>query len=245
MRLTVPVLALAALIASAPAARAQESDAEIKQRILDMVRKRMEVEKKNILERMSAVIDEELSGGAPKRAPAAGGAKDQRVRDLERKLQQLDDQRDDLQRDIRGIKRETEDAKIAESAKGMADPLVEALEAQDREAAEEAFAELSKSFNAYNKNHSAKEYDKSIAGFKKLYYGLRKSTVERQTIGLWVPAAYNVGCGYALQGKTAEAIDWLEIAIKAGYEDYEHIRNDSDWDSVKKERRFLRLLADR
>src|SRR5688500_2630788 len=99
MRLIAAVLAAAAAIACAPAARAQETDEQIKRRILDRVRERLAEEKKLILERMSKVIDEELSGG-PKKDPGpaapAAGPKDKRIRDLERKLQALDDDRDDL-----------------------------------------------------------------------------------------------------------------------------------------------------
>ncbi len=243
MRWTAALVALAAVIASASAARAQETDEQIKKRILDKVRERLSEEKKSILERMSKVIDEELSD-APKKdpgpAPDAPKGKDRRIRDLERKLQALDDQRDDLMRDIRAIKRETEDAKLIEEAKKS--PPETAQEAQDDfQIYFEAHNEATKLL-ATDKEKAAKGFEKSIAGFKKLYYALKDQPGAR---GISMPSAYNVACGYALTGKSTEAIDWLEISIKAGYNDWDHIREDSDFESIRKERRYLRILADR
>ena len=241
MRLTAALLSIAALAAFAPVARAQESDEQIKKRILERVRERLTEEKKLILERMSKVIDEELSGGA-KRAPDVGGGKstDKRVRDLEKKLQALDDQRDDVMRDIRGIRRETEDAKIIEDAK-----------TSGPKSGQEAGEEFQEYFQVHNeatkeletdKAKAGKMFEKSIAGFKRLYYALKDNADAKS---LYVPSVYNVACGYALAGKSTEAIDWLEIAIKEGFTDYDHIAKDTDFVSIRKERRYLRLLADR
>jgi tetratricopeptide (TPR) repeat protein len=237
------VFAFAALVAAAPAVRAQETDEQMKKRILDKVRERLQEEKKSILERMSKVIDEELSGG-PKRdgpaAPAPPAAQDKRIRDLQRKLQALDDQRDDIMRDIRGFRRETEDAKIIQDAKRSPPETMQEAQAEFKEAFDlhnEATSDLSS-----DKGKALKGFEKSIAGFKRLYYALKDVP---EANGLTLPSAYNVACGYALSGKSDEAIDWLEMAIKAGYDDWDHIRQDSDFASIRKERRLLRLLADR
>src|SRR5688572_18360916 len=243
MRLTAALFVLAAAIAAAPAVRAQETDEQMKQRILDRVRARLQQEKKTILERMSKVIDEELSGGprnggAP--APAHPPGHDQRIRDLQRKPQALDDQRDDLMRDMRGIRRETDDAKLIADAKRSPPETMEEAQAAFKEAFEqhnESTSDLSG-----NREKAVKGFEKSIAGFKKLFYALKDIP---EASGLAIPSAYNVACGYALSGNAQEAIDWLEISIKAGYNDYEHIRADSDFESIRKERRLLRLLADR
>lgn len=232
-----------AAIAAAPAARAQESDEDLKRRILDKVRDRLAEERKAILERLSKVIDEELAGAAKKPpAPGAPDAKgaDPRIKDLERKLEGIEDQRDDLLRDIRAIRRETEDAKIIQEAKKS--PPESAQEAQ------EEFREYFEMHNdatkdlETNKEKAARGFEKSIAGFKRLHYCYKD---EEQMQGLMIPSTYNVACGYALIGKKAEAIDWLEMAIRAGYKNWKHIGEDSDLDSLRKERRFIRLLGNR
>ena len=239
-------LAITAAVALAPAARAQETDEQMKRRILDKVRERLAEEKKLILERMAKVIDEEL-GTAPKKAPAPAPAAprsgDKRVRDLERKLQALDDQRDDLMRDIRAIKRESDEAKLIEDAKANAP-----------ETAQDASDEFDQHFKTHNeatkllgtdKEKAAKLFEKSILGFKKIYYAFKDNpdTVGHQNFG--ISSAYNVACGYALMGKNTEAIDWIEISVAAGYKRFDHMKQDSDFEGLRKERRYLRLLADR
>jgi tetratricopeptide (TPR) repeat protein len=235
MLLTVPFLAIAALVA----VPAQESDEEIKRRILEKVRSQMEEKKKEILDRMAAVIDEELSG-APRKAPAAGGARDPRVREIERKLQQLDDQRDDLQRDLRAIRRESVDAKIIKDAKSNPPESDEQLQDEFQE----AFQLHGDSTKELERDHekAVKGFERSIAGFKRLVYALKDNPGAADYVAT---CAYNVACGYALSGVKDEAIDWLEISIKFGFKKWDHIRTDSDLVSIRKERRYLRLMADR
>ena len=238
------VLALAAALAVAPVARAQESDDALKRRIMEKVAERLREEKKLILERMAKVIDEELAGGPKKDpAPAPPKAGDKRLRDLERQLQALNDKRDDLMRDIRAVRRESEDAKIIEEAKRSAPETGQ--EAKDEwdgyyEAHNNATNDLAK-----DKEKAAKGFEKSIAGFKRLYYCFKDQPDSNGHQMFGIPGAYNVACGYALLGKNTEAIDWIEISIAAGYKDWDHMRKDSDLDGLRKERRFLRLLADR
>jgi tetratricopeptide (TPR) repeat protein len=219
------IAALAALLAFAP----QDSDADVKRRIMDKVRERLAEEKKRIMEKMAGVIDEELSG-KPRAKDSAPGKKDPRLVPLERELQKLEDKRDDLMRDIRAIKRETEDAKIIQQARSNPPTSNE----EYKQDFDEAFAQ-----------HQEKRYDQSIEGFKRLTYAFKDHEdrdVVRQAAAI---PAYNVACAYALKGNKEQAIDWLEMSIKMGYNDFDHIRTDSDFDSIRKERRYLRLLADR
>ncbi|MBI3855865.1 MAG: hypothetical protein HY293_09275 [Planctomycetes bacterium] len=58
-------------------------------------------------------------------------------------------------------------------------------------------------------------------------------------------SAYNVACGYALSGAKEEAIDWLEYSVKAGYNDFDHLRKDTDLDGLRNEKRYKKLLTDR
>jgi hypothetical protein len=235
------------LAAMAAPAFAQDADAEkIKQSILEKVRARIQEEHKKILEKLSAVIDAELAraGGAKPEAGAAGAAggdSAKKMKDLQRKLTQLEDQREDLLRDIRNIKREDEDAGLRRDADKIP------LEAQT----------LSDIFQKHLDAHSAAvpmlktdrekavaEFRKTIDGFKQIWYRLRGNT-NPAAMGLSLPAAYNVACGYSLIGEKEQALDWIEIAIAAGYQDFEHMRADSDFDNLRKERRYQRILLDR
>jgi len=248
MRLIVPAFfALFAVVAAPLSARAQESDEALKARILEKVKKQLADEHKVILERVAKAIDEELAGGAkpePKPNPdPAPRTPEKRIKDLERKIKALDDQREDLQRDIRGIKREIEDAEIIEDAT-KAGPQT-GREAQDEFKSYFDTHDAATKLLKTERDQAVKKFEKSIAGFKRLFYALRPAGNAELMRGLGVPSAYNVACGYALIGQNEKAIDWLEISVKAGYDDFDHMRQDSDLDGLRKERRYLRLLADR
>lgn len=53
---------------------------------------------------------------------------------------------------------------------------------------------------------------------------------------------YNLACSYALLDRTDEALSTLEQAIALGYRDVRWIREDRDLNSLKKDKRFDRLL---
>ncbi len=53
---------------------------------------------------------------------------------------------------------------------------------------------------------------------------------------------YNLSCTYALLNKNAPALDYLEKAIQAGYNNYPHIQQDSDLNGLRKEKRFIAMI---
>ena len=54
-------------------------------------------------------------------------------------------------------------------------------------------------------------------------------------------AMYNLACAYALKGDRASALEWLEKAINAGYDDTHNLQNDSDIVSLRGEPRFRQI----
>ena len=56
-------------------------------------------------------------------------------------------------------------------------------------------------------------------------------------------ALYNAACSYALAGDAARAAATLQDAIKAGWDDFDHIAEDSDFDPVRQDPRFAAVLA--
>jgi Flp pilus assembly protein TadD len=54
-------------------------------------------------------------------------------------------------------------------------------------------------------------------------------------------ARYNLACAYALKGDRELALDWLEKAINAGFDDTEKVRSDSDTASLRGEARFKKI----
>lgn len=83
-----------------------------------------------------------------------------------------------------------------------------------------------------------KRYDEAIAGFQKIF-------AQFPTTDLGHSAAYNVACACALKGDKTNAIAWLKKAIDAGYKDFDHMRNDEDLSSLRRDRRYQQLLKNR
>ena len=54
---------------------------------------------------------------------------------------------------------------------------------------------------------------------------------------------YNVACGYALLGQKEKALDWLEGAAAAGFDDKRLAESDTDLSSLRGEARFKAFLG--
>jgi Flp pilus assembly protein TadD len=54
---------------------------------------------------------------------------------------------------------------------------------------------------------------------------------------------YNLACSLALLGRKEAALDALERAIQLGYDDHEHLLQDSDLRSLRRDARFRELVV--
>ncbi len=223
---------LAASLLLATAASAQDEDpAALKSRILEKVREKLAADRKALLQRVEKIIDEELSGKAPEPAPApkpappavAPPAEAGKVRDLEKKLKALEDQKEAIQAELAKLRREAED---------------EAVRREARREGPNDLIEAQALFQEGLEAHEAKKFDRSIRLFKRIYYQFPE-----EVIGF--TSAYNVACGYALAGRKDEALDWLELSVRKGFNKFDHMRQDSDLDSLRDETRYKKLLIDR
>ncbi|MBI2901089.1 MAG: hypothetical protein HYY17_12960 [Planctomycetes bacterium] len=79
-----------------------------------------------------------------------------------------------------------------------------------------------------------KEYAKAIEAYKTAFYSSLQAN--------FAVIAYNLACAYALTGEKERALDWLEMAILGGYSDWDHLKKDSDLDSLREEPRYKALL---
>jgi TolA-binding protein len=201
----------------------QDGDGELKARILEKVREKLSADRAALLKRIERIIDEELSKSGPSaKTPAAPAEGD--VKELERKMRVLEEQKETLAADMAKAKRYSADAPLRDEAKKEGP--------HDAQEAQEMFE------NALELHDKDKNYREAIKLFKRIYYNYPKSRIGSIS-------AYNVACGYALAGSKDEAIDWLEYSVKAGYNDFDHLRQDSDLDSLRNERRYKKLLTDR
>jgi hypothetical protein len=196
----------------------QDDPAELKARILRKVADKIASERAALLKRIDKIIDEELA----KEAPAAqGGGKTQ---ELERRMRALEEEKERVAEDLARAKRDAADDPIrAEAKKSGPHDLPEAKEMFDQ---------------ALELHDKDKNFKESIRLFKRVYFQFPKHQ-------LGVTSAYNIACGYALNGQKEEALDWLELSVKSGFAKIDHLRNDSDLDSLRGEKRYKRLLTDR
>jgi tetratricopeptide (TPR) repeat protein len=199
---------------------AQDPDAELKKRILDKVREKLAAERSALLKRVEAIIDEELSKGGPAAKPAPAG-EDQKT--LEKKLRAIEEEKELVEIELAKKKRLALDEPVKAEAKKSGP--------HDEEEAEKLFQEALAL-------HEAKKFEQSIRLFKRVYY-----QYPAEPVGF--TSAYNVACGYALWGRKDEALDWLEISVKGGFGKIDHLRKDTDLDSLRNEKRYRRLLTDR
>jgi beta-lactamase regulating signal transducer with metallopeptidase domain/Flp pilus assembly protein TadD len=58
-------------------------------------------------------------------------------------------------------------------------------------------------------------------------------------------ALYNAACSYALLGDASRALAALDAAIAAGWDDFDAIADDSDFDPIRSDARFARMLESR
>lgn len=58
---------------------------------------------------------------------------------------------------------------------------------------------------------------------------------------LW--AYYGLACLHAVAGEEKPALELLEKAFRKGFREFDHIEKDQDWDGLRKQPGFIRLLA--
>jgi hypothetical protein len=212
--------ALLALLASGlPAAAAQDQDAAaLKERILKKVREKLAAERVQLLQRIGKIIDEELEKTPAEPAPG------ERLSQLERNLRLLEAQKETILERIEREKRLAADEPLRAEAKKNGP--------HDGEEAQEMFE------NALELHDKEKNFRESTRLFKRIYYNFPRTRIA-------AISAYNVACGFALAGQKVEALDWLELSVEGGYNDFDHLRKDADLDSLRNEKRYRKLLTDR
>ncbi|MEM7262510.1 MAG: hypothetical protein AAF488_11010 [Planctomycetota bacterium] len=53
---------------------------------------------------------------------------------------------------------------------------------------------------------------------------------------------YNLACSHSRLGEVESAFDALQAAVRLGYHNFEHLRQDQDLDNLKEDERFYELL---
>lgn len=82
--------------------------------------------------------------------------------------------------------------------------------------------------------YGAKEYTKSVAKYKEAFKIEQKNAND----------FYNAGCSASLSGQKELAFDWLNLALKNGWTNLQHMKTDTDLNSLHDNKKWDKLLAD-
>lgn len=111
------------------------------------------------------------------------------------------------------------------------------------------FEKYDEIYDVYYDFYKNKQFDKAIHSLKKLVTFFDTTAIDSQ----WVDAMiykeemtadvyYNLACCYALTAQKKLALETLEKSIRVGYKDYRNMLNDSDFESIREDKKFKSLL---
>ena len=106
-------------------------------------------------------------------------------------------------------------------------------------------------YDVYYDFYKNKQFDKAIHSLKELVTFFDTTAIDSQ----WVDARiykeemtadvyYNLACCYALTAQKKLALETLEKSIRVGYKDYRNMLNDSDFESIREDKKFKSLLEE-
>lgn len=89
-------------------------------------------------------------------------------------------------------------------------------------------------FNTAVRFAGEKNYGKAVA----LFQGILAISPDSPTI------YYNISCLHAIQGRKAEAVDWLRRAVEKGYDNWEKLKTDPDLNNIRNEAGYRSLIKE-
>ena len=113
------------------------------------------------------------------------------------------------------------------------------------------FEKYDEIYDVYHDFYKDKQFDKAIHSLKELVIFFDTTAIDSQ----WVDARiykeemaadvyYNLACCYALTAQKKLALETLEKSIRVGFKDYRNMLNDSDFESIREDKKFKSLLEE-
>jgi tetratricopeptide (TPR) repeat protein len=87
-----------------------------------------------------------------------------------------------------------------------------------------------------------KRYDEAMKAYLELIDAFDKYKLDRARDKSLGTAYYNLACLSSLKGERAKAVEWLEKAVKGGFDDRGWIRKDRELDAIREEPGYKKLL---
>jgi TolA-binding protein len=218
----VTLMIAALLVAFAPSvASAQDSNEELKKKILERVEKKLEEEREKTIATVEKILDEALAGREEGDTPDRSELK-ALVKELESLRSKLDDSIAEARELLGGGNTTTQkpDKKDDDSTAKKDDN-----EDDGKPLSQE---ELQAAFQKGMEAFQAGKYESSIKELKKIARSMPKHEVG-------YTAMYNIACAYCLMGDADNGFEWLEKSIRAGFSKADHMEGDSDLEILRKE----------
>jgi tetratricopeptide (TPR) repeat protein len=92
--------------------------------------------------------------------------------------------------------------------------------------------------------HRLKRYDDAIQVYHERLRVIEEQKIDKARDEWFYTTLYNLACEYSLTGDRAKAVEWLDKAVRAGYQDREWMKKDKDLDPIRGEEAYKKLLAD-
>lgn len=263
---TVAIAVSALLLAVTPAIASAQDDAEaFTKELMEKVNRKLEADREKILKEVKKILEEEIGPGtanADEKVKEFVGKASERIEKHSKEIAKalaeqenylkhlegltLPDQWADVKKELIAMTRAViaEHKKLLasyESTKTTIDKLTSGekppakAEPAPPKADDLSIEEAAMLFEECLDLLKEKQFDESIRGFKRISDAFPDND-------LGVTSAYNVACGYALKGEKETALDWLEKSVKMGFTKFDHIRQDSDLDSLRSEPRYKEIM---
>lgn len=116
---------------------------------------------------------------------------------------------------------------------------------------DEFYSEFARLDSASQNHYINKEYDKTVASLEEALNLINEvnltdedKTEYKDFINMIKSNTYyNLSCAYSLMNKKKQAVNAFENAVKFGYKNYRHALSDKDLDNIRKDKKFIKLLA--
>ena len=213
---------------SPAAAQSPEDRDALKRRLMEDVERRLGEERRRILEQVSKILDEELGSGpeaGPRKEEAGRAGEKDDLDDLAKEMEETRARLESLRKRREAIERRRQEGGSGERE---AKEPPKGRERREEPAPDEGMSqeEAALLFQKSMKYHEQGKYDRSVEGFTRIF-----EAFPDEDVGM--ASAYNIACGYALQGKGEKAIEWLGKAVEHGFKDAKHIEEDTDLDKIR------------
>lgn len=236
MKVNAILAAAAALTCGSAAAFGQTEAERQRQELFGGIRSALEEARKGVLRALDKILAEEIARATPS-GPSPAPASDPTKAELKR----LEDRLHQLRQEERAIQARLMELRWAERDAGVREELRKSgLTPQEAETL----------FRDALDAHNDEDFKVSIPAFKKIYYAFANHQ-NQQLRTLASISAYNVSCGYSLDKKPEESLDWLDLSLAKGFLNIQdqchdsaldHIHADTDLDNIRKLGRFQQIL---